>query len=118
MMMTLNEKNSWRTLVELGAKEIMIFDKHALDLSSIRITSKRVMIKLPGAIVGVAGIGSKSSNRRHVDRIGNPIYIVTDDSESAMEISKKVESGMSLRKSVSWPLIKNKVGIKEWRKYV
>lgn len=92
--MTTNESNAWRTLLELGAKSTSIGGKAALDLSTIRVGSKKTMVRLPGAIVGVAAPGVKTCNRRHVDRMGRPIYIVTDDWMGARDMLRRVEAGL------------------------
>lgn len=100
MSMNANEKHAWRTLLELGAKSISLGGKAALDMSTIRITSKKTMRKLPGAIVGVAALNSKTStNRRHVDRYGYPVFIVTDDFETAHDILNRVEIGKKILKN-------------------
>ena len=98
LRMTVNEQHAWRALLEAGAKPIKISCKPALDLSTIRVTSKKSMIRLPAAIVGVAAIGRKSANRRHVDRWGNPIFIVTDDEAMAADILRRVEIGKRISK--------------------
>jgi len=72
----LHEERAWKRLVELGAREFMLVGKHALDLSPIRVTSKAALCLLVGAVVEV--VGRSNANRRHVDRRGCPIYVVTD----------------------------------------
>lgn len=74
--MNIHEEKAWRILVELGAKEFMLFNKHALDLSPIRATSKDKLCLLVQAVVAV--VGRSGANRRHLDRRGCPIYVVTD----------------------------------------
>lgn len=74
--MNVHEERAWKLLVELGAREIMIFGKHALDLSPIRLTSKDKLGMFVGAVIDV--VGNSNGNRRHVDRRGLPIYVVTD----------------------------------------
>ena len=74
--MNVSEERFWRVLIELGAKETMIGGKHALDLSPIRVTNKNKLGLFIQAVVGV--VGRSNANRRHVDRRGCPIYIVTD----------------------------------------
>ena len=74
--MNVSEERFWRVLIELGAKETMIGGKHALDLSPIRVTNKNKLGLFIQAVVGV--VGRSNANRRHVDRRGCPIYVVTD----------------------------------------
>jgi hypothetical protein len=75
--MNVHEERAWKRLRELGAKEITIFGKRALDLSPIRITSKNKLGMFVGALIDVAG--RSNVKRHHVDRRGLPIYVVTDD---------------------------------------
>ena len=74
--MNVSEERFWRVLIELGARETMIGGKHALDLSQIRVTNKNKLGLFIQAVVGV--VGRSNANRRHVDRRGCPIYVVTD----------------------------------------
>ena len=74
--MNVHEECAWRLLINLGAKETMIAGKHALDLSPIRLTSKKKLGLFVQAVVDV--VGRSNANRRHVDRRGCPIYVVTD----------------------------------------
>ena len=74
--MNMHEERAWKLLVELGARETMIGGKHALDLSPIRLTSKNKLGLFVGAVVAV--VGNSNANRRHVDRRGCPVYVVTD----------------------------------------
>jgi len=71
-----HEERAWKLLVELGAKETMIVSKHALDLSPIRLTSKNKLGLFVQAVIAV--VGRSGANRRHVDRRGCPVYVVTD----------------------------------------
>jgi hypothetical protein len=72
-----HEYSAWRVLLELGARITQIATKHALDLRPIRITSKRKLALFCQAFNEVAG--RSGTNRRHQDRTGCPIYVVTDD---------------------------------------
>ncbi len=74
--MNIHEERAWRILIELGAREFSLGGKHALDLSPIRATTKNKLCLLVQAVVGV--VGRSNANRRHVDRRGCPIYVVTD----------------------------------------
>lgn len=74
--MNVHEERAWKLLRELGAKEIKLFGKHALDLSPIRLTSKKKLAQFCWALIDVVGRGG--ANRRHVDRYGRPVYVVTD----------------------------------------
>jgi hypothetical protein len=71
-----HEERAWKLLVELGAREFMLGGKHALDLKPIRATSEKKLCLLVQAVVAV--VGRSNANRRHVDRRGCPIYVVTD----------------------------------------
>ena len=75
--MNLHERNAWNTLVQLGARTTTIGGKHAIDLRSIRIRSQRKLTQFCAAFHEVAG--RSTCNRRHVDRYGHPIFVVTDD---------------------------------------
>ena len=74
--MNVHEERAWKLLVELGAKEITLGGKHALDLSPIRLTSKNKLGLFVQAVLDV--VGRSNANRRHVDRRGCPVYVVTD----------------------------------------
>jgi len=74
--LNVHEERAWKILVELGAREFMLGGKHALDLSPIRATTKDKLCLLVQAVVAV--VGRSNANRRHVDRRGCPIYVVTD----------------------------------------
>ena len=74
--MNVHEERFWKQLVELGAKEITLGGKHALDLRPIRVTSERKLAMFCQAVVEV--VGRSNANRRHVDRRGCPVYVVTD----------------------------------------
>lgn len=74
--MNVHEERAWKILRELGARETTIGGKHALDLSPIRITSKNKLGLFVQAVVDV--VGRSGANRRHVDRRGCPVYVVTD----------------------------------------
>lgn len=54
----------------------MLGGKHALDLTPIRATSKNKLCLLVQGVLAV--VGRSNANRRHVDRRGCPIYVVTD----------------------------------------
>lgn len=74
--MNLHEERAWKLLVSLGARETKIVNKHALDLSPIRLTSKNKLCLYTQAVLDV--VGRSGANRRHLDRRGCPIYVVTD----------------------------------------
>ncbi len=74
--MNIHEEKAWKLLVHLGARETMIGGKHALDLSPIRVTSKNKLGLFVQATLDV--VGRSNANRRHLDRRGCPIYVVTD----------------------------------------
>ena len=94
----MHEERAWKQLVELGAREIMIFGKHALDLSPIRLTSKNKLGMFVSAVVAV--VGNSNANRRHVDRRGLPIYVVTDFyTLSTAEAAKAAQSGVKKHKA-------------------
>lgn len=74
--MNVHEERAWRLLIELGAREIWLGGKHALDLSPIRLTSRNKLCLYTQAVLAV--VGRSNANRRHVDRRGCPMYVVTD----------------------------------------
>jgi hypothetical protein len=74
--LNVHEERAWKLLVELGAREFILGGKQALDLSPIRATSKDKLCLLVQAVVAV--VGRSGANRRHLDRRGCPIYVVTD----------------------------------------
>jgi len=71
------EKRAWRALVRLGAKETELLGKHALDMRTVRIASAPQASRFCEALVDV--VGRSGQNRRHVDRAGRPVFVVTDD---------------------------------------
>ncbi len=73
------ERQAWETLIGLGAKVTEIGGKIALDLRPSRITSRRKVALFCMGILEAAG--RSGANRRHVDRNGYPVFIVTDDKE-------------------------------------
>lgn len=74
--MNVHEERAWKILRELGAREWMLGGKHALDLKPIRLTSSRKLGLFVQAVIDV--VGRSGANRRHVDRRGSPVYVVTD----------------------------------------
>ncbi len=72
-----SERSAWRVLLRLGARLTEIAGKPALDMSPIRVTSRNKLRLLVGACLEVAG--RSGCNRRHMDRTGAPVYVVTDD---------------------------------------
>jgi hypothetical protein len=74
--MNIHEERAWKLLVELGAKECDLGGKHALDLTPIRATTKNKLCLLVQAVLDV--VGRSGANRRHVDRRGCPVFVVTD----------------------------------------
>ena len=74
--MNVHEERAWRILIELGARELELGGKHALNLSPIRVTSKNKLGLFLQASLDV--VGRSGANRRHVDRRGCPVYVVTD----------------------------------------
>jgi hypothetical protein len=71
-----HEERFWKQLVELGALEIKLGGKHALDLRAIRITNEKSLRLFCQAFDAV--VGRSNANQRHVDRSGCPIFVVTD----------------------------------------
>jgi hypothetical protein len=71
-----HEERAWKLLLELGAKETTIGGKKALSLESIRVTSRNKLGLFVQSVIDV--VGRSGANRRHVDRRGLPIYVVTD----------------------------------------
>lgn len=74
-----HEKRAWRTLVRLGAAPVDLGMKRGLDLAAVRIRSRRDARSFVDAVVSV--VGRSGANRRHVDRSGLAIFVVTDDRE-------------------------------------
>lgn len=72
-----SERSAWRVLLGLGARLTELAGKSALDLRPIRATSEKKLRLLVQGCLGVAG--RSGCNRRHVDRAGVPVYVVTDD---------------------------------------
>lgn len=75
--MNASELTAWHALVQLGAREIELGGKCALDLSPVRVRSARANRQYLIAVVEV--VGRSGANRRHVDRFGAPVFVVTDD---------------------------------------
>ena len=74
--MNIHEERAWKLLVSLGAREWMLGGKHALDLKPIRLTSGKKLGLFVQSVIDV--VGRSGANRRHVDRRGCPVYVVTD----------------------------------------
>lgn len=74
--MNVHEERAWKRLVELGARETRLFGKHAIDLTPIRLTTKNKLAMFTQAVIDV--VGRSNANRRHVDRRGLSVYVVTD----------------------------------------
>lgn len=85
-----SERSAWRVLLGLGARPTELAGKSMLDLRPIRATScpgtwaldrtsEKKLRLLVQACLGVAG--RSGCNRRHVDRAGVPVYVVTDDQD-------------------------------------
>ena len=75
--MNTHERDAWRTLLDLGATRVSFAGKAGLDVTPIRITSNRKMAQFARAFNEVAG--RSGAVRRHVDRSGSPVYVVTDE---------------------------------------
>lgn len=75
----MNEREgaAWKTLLYLGATHMEIGGKHALNLEPIRATTGIKTAMLIEAAIEV--VGRSGANRRHVNREGRPVYVVTDD---------------------------------------
>jgi hypothetical protein len=71
-----HERRAWRQLINLGAK-VSPLAKPMLSIVPIRITSERKLRIFASALVEV--VGRSGVNRRHMDRSGCLVYIVTDD---------------------------------------
>lgn len=71
------ERSAWRVLLGLGARLTELAGKPSLDLRPIRATSEKKLRLLVQACLEVAG--RSGCNRRHVDRAGVPVYVITDD---------------------------------------
>lgn len=74
--MNVHEERGWKRLVEMGARKIKLGGKHALDLRPIRITNEKKLRMFCQALCEV--VGRSNANRRHVDRSGCPVFVVTD----------------------------------------
>lgn len=92
-VMNTHEQIAWRVLLYLGARPIELGRKHALDLTPIRITSQKNLRLFCQAVVDVAG--RSGANRRHQDRAGCPVYVVTDDAQAAVRIGRRVLEGLA-----------------------
>ena len=77
--MNIHEQSAWGRLLKMGAAYTILGGKRALDLRSIKISRPAQMAQFCRAFNEVAG--RSGSNRRHVDRGGNPVFVVTDDPE-------------------------------------
>lgn len=76
MAMNEHEKLAWRRLVELGGRVQMLMEDEAmLDVRPIRIRSQKAMSNFCHAFIECAG--RSRSVRRHVDRRGSPVFLVT-----------------------------------------
>lgn len=71
------ERGAWRVLLGLGARLTELAGKPAIDLRPIRATSEKKLRLLVQGCLSVAG--RSGCNRRHVDRSGVPVYVITDD---------------------------------------
>jgi hypothetical protein len=75
--MNTHERHAWRLLVERGAREIELGGKPGLDLTTARPgRTKEQRSDYIGALLAVSG--RSGAVRRHVDRRGNPTFVVTD----------------------------------------
>jgi hypothetical protein len=74
-----HERRAWRALETLGARSIELGGKPALDVSPVRITNARALREFARAFHEVAG--RSGTVRRHVDRTGAPVFVVTDEPE-------------------------------------
>jgi hypothetical protein len=75
-MINTHERAAWKALIELGAAQIELGGKPALDLSTIRTRNKGAAVRFVDAVVNVAG--RSGAVRRHMDRAGRLIYVVRD----------------------------------------
>lgn len=77
--MNAHERRAWNTLLHFGARKVNLGGKYALDVAPIRIRSPVKLAKFCHALIEV--VGRSGANRRHVDRRGCPVYVVTDDKD-------------------------------------
>lgn len=75
--MNQHERRAWRVLLELGARVEKLPTGPTLDIRPIRITSERKLRIFASALIDVAG--RSGANRRHMDRAGCLVFVVTDD---------------------------------------
>lgn len=69
-----HERRAWWQLVELGASEITLGGKPALDLRDATASPIAVFID---AVISVCG--RSGAVRRHQDRNGRMVFVTTDD---------------------------------------
>jgi hypothetical protein len=78
-----HERDAWRRLVEMGASEIELGGKPALDLRTCRPAGRRGKMAeawwsdFIDAVLNVAG--RSGTVRRLVDVGGHAVFVVTDD---------------------------------------
>lgn len=72
-----HELKAWKELIQLGAKQLTLGGKRALDITPIRVRGKDGLQRFARALIEV--VGHSGANRRHVNRTGAPVFVVTDD---------------------------------------
>ena len=75
--MNIHERSAWGRLERMGAARVILGSMSALDLRPVRIKSAARMAQFCQAFHEVAG--RSGANRRHVDRNGCPVFVVTED---------------------------------------
>lgn len=71
----IHEVTAWRVLVELGAREAEIGGYATLDVRTCRLRSVRNKTLFASAFLDV--VGRSGTMRRHVDRNGRPVFVVS-----------------------------------------
>jgi len=87
-----SEARAWRSLVELGARAYLDLSPPRLDVTPIRVTSAKKMRQFASALVEV--VGRSGANRRHIDRTGAIVYVVTDDTKGAAAVTERARRGI------------------------
>lgn len=86
--MNVHEKSAWKMLVGLGARPIDLGGKPGLSVLPIRCTSARKLELFAEAFLGACG--QSGAVRRHTNRAGRRVLLVTDD-----EWARAVTTGTS-----------------------
>jgi hypothetical protein len=92
-------------------RPISLGDKPALDLTPIRVRNSQTLSAFVAAFHEV--VGRSGANRRHINRDGAPVFVVTDDTRASQMLRRPVRTGILY----PWVVVKAAINPARAREY-